>query len=255
MADRLVRPYRMALWSAGTMVTFAFVIIPVFAAVAASGAARIYEAGSFEAAPEEDQNILLGGLAFSAPFALYLGIASCVTAWRFVRLRRGVQAHYADLARYAGRNPELDWHIEKALIDDRDLHRIDRRRRVLSYIGAWFMAILDFFSTLTGGVVGSSGGGDWRGPRAGQFGYKFFWGLLVIGGGTVGVYFLEAQNSPESAAVAAGVFAGVNVLWWLPSLWRSVALRRVDAAWREGAEGVRARIPGGSTWTPWRVGG
>ncbi|YAL83430.1 hypothetical protein ACMYYO_01105 [Dermacoccaceae bacterium W4C1] len=253
MADRLVRPYRMVPWSAGTMVTFAFVILPLCAVLAAWQLGMVREAGGFAAASTVDMVFLIVNLVPSGMFALYLSVASCLNAWRFEGLRRGVQSHYADLAQLAGRNPELDGHLDTALLDDYELHQVDLRHRVLSHVGFWVRLIWESVDDHRGPDL-TDVAGEWRGPRAGQFGYKLFWGLVMLVGGAA-TLSSSPSYSPESGALAATVFVGLNLVWWLPSLWRSVALRRVDAAWRDGAEGVRERIPGDKNFTEWRAGG
>jgi|GEM_PF-4927914 len=235
-ADRLVAPYRTGPWSAGTMVFFAFLIVPLFSAIGAVSLGDYLTDGA-----ERSRRTALGGLVIAVLPAAYLAIASVINAIRFGHLRAQVAGHYGWLASLTGRDPRLDIDLGRVLGDDGELWREDRRRHVLRRIGAVLSFIAALVSLASGDVTTSDSGFEKRGPRAGQFGHKLFWGLLVIGGGTAAIVVVHREAS--AVAVMAGVYLAVNLLWWLPSLWRSRALRRVDQEWRTGAAAVCARLP------------
>lgn len=223
------------------MVTGAFFVIPILAAVAAVGAGDVLATG-FASASEGDKSTLFGALGLAAVPTLYLGIASLINVARFATLRHAVQDHYRRVWEISGRDAHTDHEIAAALRDDAELYREDHRRHVLHRIGSVFAAIIALLSIFDG-ATGAGDASDWdaRGPRAGQFAYKLVWGLVVIGGGAAGIFFAQKDSAQVFAMI--GVYVAINLLWWIPSLWRSVALRRVDAAWREGAAAVYARLP------------
>lgn len=240
LAPKLVAPYAMGPWSAGSMVFAAFLLVPLGAGVALEGLAAGFASGFGRLRPKvKDQ--LFGGLALAGVPALYLALASVVRAVRFVGLRRGcVLLHYrAQLSNPAlGPDPATNAAAAEAIPADGRLYREDRRKHVLRKIGAVLGGIMDLISMFSPGPPG--GGSDARltHPRHGQFGWKLFWGLVLVGIGAL--VFLHNRDKPGYGPAAAA-FVAIYLLWLVPSLWRSIALRRVDRAWRSGLRELCAR--------------
>ncbi|GAB3300339.1 hypothetical protein GCM10027298_14170 [Epidermidibacterium keratini] len=238
MADRLVRPYRMGPWAAGSMIVFAFVVVPIVTALAALILSDAISAGGLSALPDEEERArATGALTMTGVLVGYLAIASVINAIRFVGLRRRVVAHYAQLRQIAERDPARRRDVPPVLNGDLALYREDRRRHVLRNA----VDVLSFIFVLFGSHSTDSGATEViKHPRSGQFGYKLFWGLLIIGGGTVALFLADSPTT--DTRMAAGIYLALNLLWWVPSLWRSVALRRVDQAWRDGLLQVHAAM-------------
>lgn len=63
---------------------------------------------------------------------------------------------------------------------------------------------------------------------------------MIIGGGAVALFLV---NSPTTdTRIAAAIYLGLNLLWWIPTLCRSVALRGVERAWRGGLRQTYAAL-------------
>lgn len=238
LADRLVRPYRMGPWCAGTMITGAFIVIPLVTAVTALSLAKAVEAGGLNALPADERSRATGGLAIAGILIGYVAIASIINAVRFRRLRQRVEAYYAQLGQLARRSPQVDRDIAAVVRDDGELYGEDKRRHVLLSTVSVFSIIAALLGD--GASAADSGPEDAKGPRAGQFGWKLFWGIVLIGGGAVGLFLLDSPTT--DTRVAAAIYLGLNLLWLIPTLCRSVALRGVERAWRGGLRNTYAAL-------------
>lgn len=219
------------------MITGAFILIPLVTVVAALSLAEAVEAGGLGALPAEEKSRATGGLAVAGVLIAYVAIASIINAVRFRRLRQRVEAYYAELCRLTRRSPQLDRDIAAVVRDDGTLYREDKRRHVLHSM----LSIVSLLSLLSDGTSAADDGPDEpRGPRAGQFGFKLFWGVVIIGGGAVALFLIKSPTT--DTRVAAAIYLGLNLLWWIPTLCRSVALRGVERAWRGGLRQTYAAL-------------
>ena len=154
LADRLVRPYRMAPWCAGSMITGAFIVIPLVTVVTALSLAEAVEAGGLNALPAEEKSRATGGLAVAGVLIGYVAIASIINAVRFRRLRQRVEAYYAQLGQLVRRSPQVDRDIAAVVRDDGELYREDKRRHVLQSM----LSIVSLLSLLSDGTSAADDG-------------------------------------------------------------------------------------------------
>ncbi|NNG35943.1 hypothetical protein [Nakamurella aerolata] len=243
LADRLVHPYRMSPWCAGTMFAVALPLLTMLNAVAIPLLAKLFNAAGDPPGPElttDEADTLSGIVLLAGAPAVYLAVAAAINAWRFGRLRRRLRQHYQQLLARPDllRDPALRPAVAAMVTSDAEVYRQDRRRHVLRKVGAVFGGLLELLSLFAPGGGGGGGGAAVTGVRSGQFGYKLCWGLAALL--AVTVPFLVLHPGDRGYLLACLTVAAVQALWWVPALWRSRALRSVDEVWKRSLTEVCA---------------